>query len=350
MEVGAGGEAFAAYFGDLLAGDDLVALLDEDAACGHVPVHGDRAVFCLDLHPVAVAGSRPGLDHDAVGDGVDGSAQGCSEVDATVEGAPAVRVRGGECVRAGRDGGSEQGDARGFVLRVRCFSEFLADSQLLGEGVHVGRCGRSGDSGGKTLVCADRVHHGRRSRRFGGLGCGLCELTCGGGDGSTGCDSHQRGTSLEGLRRRGDAVFTATATRGSLFLRRPRRLIGCGCEIIELGAMDLERMIMEDLVEFDLGDDDVLRDLGRARGVVGIAVESAGTCPTTAAVDAGVAPLGQRPVGVLLETEVIDGNDRRDGVVVRITGSFAVDGPSRSARMRNIAGDRIANYQQLEPF
>jgi hypothetical protein len=32
---------------------------------------------------------------------------------------------------------------------------------------------------------------------------------------------------------------------------------------------------------------------------------------------------------------------------VRISGSFAVDGPGRGARMRNIAGDRIANYQQI---
>lgn len=87
VQVGAGGIAAVAHAGDLHARRYALAGRHEEVV--HVPVDGDGAIVMTDAHPQAEACGRPGIDYGAVGDRVDGGADGISDVDAGMKGAPA---------------------------------------------------------------------------------------------------------------------------------------------------------------------------------------------------------------------------------------------------------------------
>ena len=102
VDVRAGRVAGAAAVGDGLAGSDLVAERDEQAAVvGHPR---DGAVPVLDLDHVAVAlGGPAGEDHGAGRQGVDGGADRAGEVLGRVHLAPAEAEAGGEGVAGDGD-------------------------------------------------------------------------------------------------------------------------------------------------------------------------------------------------------------------------------------------------------
>src|SRR3954465_1945150 len=102
VEVRAGGVALAADLRDLVPGVHDVA--GGHVVVPHVAVDVDIAVRVLDVDGVAEARCAPGPEHDAVGGGVDRSAQGGGEVEAVVHLAPAHAVAGGEPALGGQHG------------------------------------------------------------------------------------------------------------------------------------------------------------------------------------------------------------------------------------------------------
>src|SRR3954452_12699341 len=114
VQVRAGGLALAADLGDLIAGRDDVA--GGHVVVLHVAVDLDVAVGVPDVDGVAVAGGRPGPEHDAVGCGVDRGAQRRGQVDAPVHGAPALAEAGAEPAGGRHDEVGLAGGAGGGAL------------------------------------------------------------------------------------------------------------------------------------------------------------------------------------------------------------------------------------------